>query len=152
MQNMNRLYRTFDLWVSPLYLLLSLLGGFIVIFPSKNIRRWCDGEREEKREERREGERNVIPPLSPPLSPPHCDGYDAGCIYHSPTRQVHILPPITSLHHRLSLAALFWSPFPSKGPKYRKGRYNPEKGLQTIGNLIDPASPYPTTTTNKKDR
>lgn len=67
MQNMNRLYRTFDLWVSPLYLLLSLLEGFIVIFPRKNIRRWCDGERREKRREKREG--NVIPPLSPPLSP-----------------------------------------------------------------------------------
>lgn len=72
------------------------------------------GEKREKRRERG----NVIPPLSPP-PPPHCDGYGAGCIYHSPTRQVHILPPITSLHHRLSLAALFWSPFPSKAPKYR---------------------------------
>lgn len=60
MQNMNRLYRTFDLWVSPLYLLLSFLGVFLfIIFPSKNIRRWCDGEREEKREERREREKET---------------------------------------------------------------------------------------------
>jgi len=105
-------------------------------------------KKSEKREER-EREGNVIPPLSPP----HCDGHGAGCIYHSPTRQVHILPPITSLHHRLSSAALYCFPFPSKAPKYRKGRYNPKKGLQTIGNLIDPAPPYMyLTTTNKKDR
>lgn len=113
--------------------------------------RWRErrkARREIERREEREG--NVIPPLSP-LSPPHCDGYDAGCIYHSPTRQVHILPPITSLHHRLSSAALFWFPFSSKGPKYRKGRYNPKKGLQTIGKSYRSCIlPYLTTTTGKK--
>lgn len=70
MQNMNRLYRTFDLGSRHFIYFFSFLGVFLfIIFPSKNIRRWCDGEREEERGERREGrEGNVIPPLSP-LSP-----------------------------------------------------------------------------------
>lgn len=63
-------------------------------------------KKSEKREEKRERRKRDSPPLFPPL-PPHCDGYGVGCIYHSPTRQVHIMPPITSLHHRLSSAALF---------------------------------------------
>lgn len=54
--------------------------------------------REKKSEKRVERERRKrdSPPLFPPL-PPHCDGYDAGCIYHSPTRQVHIMPPPSHL-------------------------------------------------------
>lgn len=58
MQNMNRLYRTFDLGSRHFIYFFSFLGVFLfIIFPSKNIRRWCDGEREEERGERREEKR-----------------------------------------------------------------------------------------------
>lgn len=67
MQNMNRLYRTLDLGSRHFISFFLFLGFLFMIFPSKNIRRWCDGEREERREEReREREGNVIPPLSLP--------------------------------------------------------------------------------------
>lgn len=55
MQNMNRLYRTFDLWVSPLYFLLFFSWGFFYLLYSL-VKISGDGAmaREKKREEREE--------------------------------------------------------------------------------------------------
>lgn len=54
MQNMNRLYRTFDLWVSPLYLLLSFLGYFYLLYSLVKISGDGTMAREKKGEKREE--------------------------------------------------------------------------------------------------
>lgn len=107
-------------------------------------------KKSEKREER-EREGNVIPPLSPLPDPPHCDGHDAGCIYHSPTRQVHIMPPPSHLSIiDFPQQPCLGSPSQVKLQSTEKVGITQKKDLKRSGNLIDPASPY--LTTNKKDR
>lgn len=119
--------------LSPSFLFLGfcyLLYSLVRISGDGAMAREKKSEKREKRREEREGNVTPPPPRPPTLRWSWCGMYISLSNY---SRQVHILPPITSLHHRLSSAALFWFPFPSKAPMYRKGRYNPKKGLQTIG-------------------
>lgn len=72
MQNMNRLYRTFDLG-SRHFIYFSLFLGVLLLYSLVKIS--GDGamarEREAKRESRREERRKRDSPLLPPSPPPH---------------------------------------------------------------------------------
>lgn len=150
MQNMNRLYPTFDLGSRhlisfSLFLRVLLLYSLVKISGDGAMAR---GQQSEKREERERRKRDS-PPLPP--SPPHTAMVMVRDVYITLQLGRYIYCPPSHL------SIIDFPPQPCLDPPSQvklqsteKVGITQKKDSKRSGNLTDPAPPY--LTTNKKDR